>query len=82
MALGGRTWIVTLEMAKLDYLIGKPIGEEMSAAERRGFHFKYLTDCGKRQKINEIMEAEEEIAMVSEMLMWFPVMKAVIKTCD
>jgi predicted transposase/invertase (TIGR01784 family) len=66
--LGGRTRIITLELAKLDYLLEKPAGE-MSAAERWAFYFKYLTDREKRRKINEIIEREEGIAMASEVLM-------------
>jgi hypothetical protein len=66
--LGGRTRIITLELAKLDYLLEKPAGE-MSAAERWSFYFKYLRDREKRGKINEIIGREEGIAMASEVLM-------------
>jgi hypothetical protein len=65
--LGGRTRVITLELSKLEYLVEKPAGE-MSAAERWAFYFRYLTDRGKRQKINEIIKHEEGIAMASEVL--------------
>jgi hypothetical protein len=68
VALGGRTRIITLELAKLGYLADKPAAE-MTAPERWGFYFRYLTDKGKRDKINEIIEHEEGIAMASEVLM-------------
>jgi predicted transposase/invertase (TIGR01784 family) len=67
VSLGGRTHVITLELSKLEYLVDKPAGE-MSAAERWAFYFRYLTDKGKRQKINEIIEYEEGIAMASEVL--------------
>jgi predicted transposase YdaD len=40
----------------------------MSTAEKWAFYFRYLTDRRKRQKINEIIEYEEGIAMASEVL--------------
>jgi hypothetical protein len=67
VSLGGRTRIITLELAKLDHLLKKPT-VEMSASEKRAFYFKYLTDREKRQKINEIIEQEEGIVMASEVL--------------
>jgi predicted transposase YdaD len=54
-------------LSKLGYLVDKG-AEGMSAAERWAFYFRYLTDRGKRQKINEIIEYEEGIAMASEVL--------------
>ena len=41
----------------------------MSFKEYWAVFFRYLTDKGKRRKINEIMEREEGIAMASEVLM-------------
>ena len=41
----------------------------MSAQEYWGVYFQYLTDKGKRLKINEIVEQEEGIAMASEILL-------------
>jgi hypothetical protein len=67
VSLGGRTHVITLELSKLEYLMEKPV-KEMSAAERWAFYFRYLTDKGKRQKINEIIAYEEGIAMASEVL--------------
>jgi predicted transposase/invertase (TIGR01784 family) len=66
--LGGRTHIITVELAKLGYLLEKPVNE-MSASERWAFYFRYITDREKRDKINEIIEFEEGIEMASEVLM-------------
>jgi predicted transposase YdaD len=41
----------------------------MSASEYWAVYFRYLTDKTKRQKINEIMEREEGIAMATKVLM-------------
>jgi hypothetical protein len=66
--LGGRTHIITVELAKLGYLLDKPV-DEMTASERWAFYFRYITDREKRGKINEIIEFEEGIEMASEVLM-------------
>ena len=68
VALGGRSRIITLELSKLGRLVEKPAAQ-MSAPESWAVYFKYLTDRGKRGKINEIVEQEEGIAMASEVLM-------------
>jgi predicted transposase/invertase (TIGR01784 family) len=68
VSLDGRTRIITLELSKLEKVVEKPI-EEMSLQEYWAVFFRYLTDKGKRGKINEIMEHEEGIAMASEVLM-------------
>jgi hypothetical protein len=68
VSLGGRTHIITVELAKLSYLLDKPVNE-MSASERWAFYFRYITDREKRDKINEIIEFEEGIEMASEVLM-------------
>ncbi|MDR1618083.1 MAG: hypothetical protein LBS06_03420, partial [Treponema sp.] len=65
--LGGRSRIITLELSKLDRIIEKPAGE-MTASEHWAVYFRYLTDKTKRQKINEIVQCEEGIAMASEVL--------------
>gem|GEM_PF-2114072 len=41
----------------------------MSSPELWAYYFEYLTDRGKRGKINEIVEQEEGIAMASLVLM-------------
>ena len=41
----------------------------MSASEKWAVFFEYLTDEGKRDKINEIVKTEEGISMASEVLM-------------
>ena len=68
VSLKGRTRIITLELSKLDRLIEKPVSG-MDTRELWAYYFKYLTDKEKRRKINEILEAEEGIAMASEVLM-------------
>ena len=45
------------------------VTNEMSAQEYWGVFFQYLTDKGKRDKINEIAGQEEGIAMASEILL-------------
>jgi predicted transposase/invertase (TIGR01784 family) len=68
MSLNGRSRIITLELAKLDRIIEKPV-QEMSEQEHWAVFFRYLTDKTKRQKINELMEYEEGIVMASEVLL-------------
>jgi predicted transposase/invertase (TIGR01784 family) len=68
VSLCGKTRIITLELSKLEKVVEKPI-EEMSLQEYWAVFFRYLTDKGKRGKINEILEHEEGIAMASEVLM-------------
>ncbi|MDR0382392.1 MAG: Rpn family recombination-promoting nuclease/putative transposase [Spirochaetaceae bacterium] len=68
VSLEGRTRIITLELAKLEHLLDKPV-PEMAAAERWAFYFRYITDVNKRDKINEIIAFEEGIGMASEVLM-------------
>jgi predicted transposase/invertase (TIGR01784 family) len=67
ISLKGKTRIITLELSKVEKIVDKPI-EEMSTAEMWGVFFRYLTDKKKRNKINEILEIEEGIAMASETL--------------
>jgi hypothetical protein len=68
ISLNGRTRIITLELSKLEKVVEKP-ATEMSAPEYWAVYFGYLTNMGKRQKINEIVEREEGIAMASKVLM-------------
>jgi predicted transposase/invertase (TIGR01784 family) len=67
VSLNGRSHIITLELSKLDEIVGKSI-DEMNAQERWAIYFKYLTDKSKRREINKIIEIEEGIAMASEIL--------------
>jgi hypothetical protein len=67
ISLNGRSRIITIELSKVEKLVEKPTGE-MSVQELWAIYFKYLTDKGKRRKINEIMGREEGIAMASEVL--------------
>jgi predicted transposase/invertase (TIGR01784 family) len=66
--LNGRSRIITVELSKVDRVLEKP-AKEMSAPEHWAVFFRYLTDKAKRQKINEVIECEEGIAMASEVLM-------------
>ena len=68
VSLNGRTRIITLELSKLEKIVEKSV-KEMSAKESWAVYFRYLTDTGKRSKINEIVKHEEGIAMASEVLM-------------
>jgi len=65
--LNGRSRIITLELSKLEEVVEKPVSD-MSVQESWAVYFRYLTDKSKRQKINDIMEKEEGIAMASEVL--------------
>ncbi|GHV90017.1 hypothetical protein AGMMS50268_05200 [Spirochaetia bacterium] len=68
LSLGGKTTIITVELSKADRIALKPV-VEMSSAERWSVFFRYVTDRGKRELINEIVEYEEGIAMASEVLL-------------
>jgi predicted transposase/invertase (TIGR01784 family) len=68
VSLGGKSRIITLELSKLDKVVEKP-AKAMSGPEQWGIYFRYLTDKRKREKINEIIECEEGIAMASEVLL-------------
>jgi predicted transposase YdaD len=59
---------VTLELSKLEVVVEKP-AVVMSAPEHWGIFFRYLTDKGRRGKINEVLECEEGIAMAGEVLL-------------
>jgi predicted transposase/invertase (TIGR01784 family) len=68
VSLNGRSRILTLELSKLEEVVKKPTGE-MSSPELWAVYFKYLQDTRMREKINEILEREEGIAMASEVLL-------------
>jgi len=65
ISLNGKSRIITVELSKLGKVIEKPV-EEMSPAEHWAVFFEYLTDKAKREKINQIIECQEGIAMASE----------------
>jgi len=67
VSLDVRLRIITLELEKADAFIGKPV-EEMTNAERWAAYFQYLTDETKREKIKEIINHEEGIAMATNSL--------------
>ncbi|MDR2447418.1 MAG: Rpn family recombination-promoting nuclease/putative transposase [Treponema sp.] len=68
MSLGGRSRIVTLELSKLDKVIEKSV-KTMTASEHWAVFFRYLTDKRRREKINEVLQCEEGIAMAGEVLL-------------
>jgi len=67
ISLGGRTKIITVELEKTEPAVGKPV-EEMTNAELWAVFFQYLTDPEKRDKIIEIINQEEGIAMAVDTL--------------
>ena len=67
VSLNGRTRIITVELEKTGPVVDKPV-EEMTGAELWAVFFQYLTDKKKRDKIIEIINREEGIAMVVETL--------------
>jgi predicted transposase/invertase (TIGR01784 family) len=68
VSLDGLTRIFTLELAKLETVVAKPV-VEMTASERWTVFCRYLTDRTKREKINEILKQEAGIAMAGEVLL-------------
>jgi predicted transposase/invertase (TIGR01784 family) len=66
-ALGGKTRIITVELAKTKPIADKPV-ETMTNAELWAVFFEYLTDSEKRAKILQIINHEEGIAMALETL--------------
>ena len=70
VSLNGRSRIITVELSKLDKIVEKPV-KDMNPVEQWAVFFRYLTDKAKREKINEIIECQEGIAMASEVLVTF-----------
>ena len=66
-SLGGKTRIITVELVKTKPIADKSV-EEMTNAELWAVFFQYLTDEEKRDKIIEIINREEGIAMAVETL--------------
>jgi predicted transposase/invertase (TIGR01784 family) len=67
VSLDGKIRIITLELEKADAFINKPV-EEMTTTEHWAAYFQYLTDGAKREKIEEIINHEEGIAMATNTL--------------
>jgi len=67
ISLGGRTRIITVELVKARPIADKPV-EEMTDAEKWAVFFQYLTDKDKRDKIIDIINYEEGIAMAMDTL--------------
>jgi vacuolar-type H+-ATPase subunit H len=66
VSLGGLGRIVTMELSKANAVAGVP---EMSAAERWAYYLRNVADKGKRERVNEIIAAEEGIRMANNVLM-------------
>jgi predicted transposase/invertase (TIGR01784 family) len=62
VSLGGKTKIITVELEKTKPIADKPV-KNMTDAELWAVFINYLTDPGKRDKIIEIINHEEGIAM-------------------
>jgi hypothetical protein len=67
VSLIGNIRIITLELEKTDVIIDKPV-EKMTNTELWAVYFQYLTDESKRDKIMEIINREEGIAMATKTL--------------
>jgi predicted transposase/invertase (TIGR01784 family) len=67
VSLDGKIRIITLELEKSAMFIDKPV-QEMSGAEAWAVYFQYLTNEAKREKIKEIIDREEGIAMATNAL--------------
>ena len=65
--LGGNISIITVELVKTDKIVDKS-PKDMNPAELWSVFFRYLTSKEKREKINEILQAKEEIAMAGHTL--------------
>ena len=65
LPLKGKTRIIIMELAKARKVIEKPV-KKMAGYEAWAAFLNYLTNKGKRAKINEIVKAKEGIAMASE----------------
>ena len=64
ISFGGRSKIIIVELPKV---MEKPTAD-MNTSERWSFFLQYLTNKGKREKINEILKEEEGIAMAGKTL--------------
>lgn len=68
ISLGGRTHIITIELAKADFDANKAV-DEMNSMERWSLFMKYSTDRDKREMVNQILKSEEGISMAAETLL-------------
>jgi predicted transposase/invertase (TIGR01784 family) len=67
VSLDGKIRIITMELEKSAVFIDKP-AEEMTNTEAWAAYFQYLTNEAKREKIKEIINREEGIAMATDTL--------------
>jgi len=67
VSLGGKTKIITVELVKTEPAADKQVSE-MTGSELWAVFFQYLTDEKRRDKIIEIINTEDGIAMATETL--------------
>jgi predicted transposase/invertase (TIGR01784 family) len=65
MSLDGRTKLVVVELEKVKQLTGEPV-ERLSVEERWALFFQSVSDPGKLELVNRLVESEEGIAMAGE----------------
>jgi predicted transposase/invertase (TIGR01784 family) len=70
IALGGRTAIIAVELAKLKEVVKKP-PTEMTRQERWAVYFGYYTDSEKQGLLREIEALEEGITMAETVMKGF-----------
>jgi hypothetical protein len=63
--LDGRTRLVVIELKKVERLSKEPL-ERLSVEERRALFFQSVSDPGKLDLVNRLLETEEGIAMAGE----------------
>lgn len=68
ISLNGRSRIITIELSKIRKILNKSI-KEMDSRESWAVFIRYLTDIRKRDKINQIVIKEGDIAMASKVVM-------------
>jgi len=68
VSLNGRSRIITIELSKLEKIVENS-ATDMNSQEHWAVYMEYLTNKEKRQKINEILELEEGIAMANKVLL-------------
>jgi predicted transposase/invertase (TIGR01784 family) len=71
LSLGGKTRIITVELAKVAGIAERKTVGQMDGAERWATFLCYCGEKGKRELVNGILKAEEAIAMAGETILEF-----------
>jgi predicted transposase/invertase (TIGR01784 family) len=71
LSLGGKTRIITVELAKAEAIAAGKTVEGMSAEERWAIFLCYGAQKGRRELVNAILAHEEAIAMAGETMVGF-----------